>query len=206
MSQLVRLQTPGRSSHVPIAPACCAGSDLRTPRAGTNHSPDSLQTGLGVQGGEIFRTSELSKEMDWSSKRRCDPLCGNLGPVRDQVRPAQGNGTRPAFHQNVHMEARSDRGGAGFLVGRSRPGLLDRGRSSVSMRRLTPPRYVLRKCSRRTSLTMLGICRLPIRRSPSKLCAILDDRGDCAWTEPGPVLFFPVLRLWSAQPTARSAP
>jgi hypothetical protein len=52
-------------------------------------------------------------------------------------------------------------------------------------------------------LTMLGICRLPIRRSPSKLCATLDVRGDCAWTKPGPVFFSPVLRLFSAQQSAQ---
>jgi hypothetical protein len=39
--------------------------------------------------------------------------------------------------RDSHMEARSGRGSAGSLVGRNRSRLLDRGRSSVSMRGLT---------------------------------------------------------------------
>src|SRR5258708_4928008 len=31
---------------------------------------------------------------------------------------------------------------------------------------------------------------------PSKLCATLGVRGDCAWTKPGPFLIFPVHRLF----------
>src|SRR5436305_14945224 len=34
---------------------------------------------------------------------------------------------------------------------------------------------------------------------PSKLCATLDGRGDCAWTKPGPYPVFPLYRSLLAQ-------
>jgi hypothetical protein len=68
---------------------------------------------------------------------------------------------------------------------------------------MSSSRGVLRECSHRTGLVELGTCRLPIRRSPSKLCATLDVRRDCAWMMPRPDFFCPVLRLWSAQQLAR---
>jgi len=77
-------------------------------------------------------------------------------------------------------------------------------RAGVDLARLLI--WVLRECFRRTSFRLLGMCRLPIRRSSSKLCATLDVRGDCAWTKPGPVFFSPFLRLFSAQQIARPAP
>jgi hypothetical protein len=40
----------------------------------------------------------------------------------------------------------------------------------------------LRKAQYRTTFFRRGQSRLPVRRSPSKLCAPLDVSGDCAWT------------------------